>query len=107
MSPFRRWYERFVRTVESQDCEPRQEEMIEGKAFTYKIYDFSRPHIVMPTDTFQATVREEFHGVTVYEEKFTQEIGEHMTIDAVAVFRCKDAFGMTNAIGAAFGRRKK
>jgi hypothetical protein len=101
MSKFNAWWKRFVRRTESVDCAPRTEEMINGRAFSYRLYPLERPVFLNPTDTLTATVTDE-HG----EQQFSENAALACEIDTVAMFRFKDALGMVEGIGGAFGKRK-
>lgn len=87
-------------TTEKINRFPLQEEMIDVKAFTYRQYDLRYPIFSNPGDTINASL--ESTG-----ESFTETVGFTSVIDCISIFRSKEAFGMTNVVGAAFGSRKK
>lgn len=104
MSKISEALKKFFSRVEAVDCSARQEETIDGKAFTYKLYPFSGGSIhAHRSDRITATIKCSSGEVF----KVSEEIGKSMIVDTVAIFRCKEAFGMTECIGAAFGEAKK
>jgi hypothetical protein len=92
---------RFFKTVEATNCSPHPEEMIENQAFIYKTYPLTQTMNCVPGNTLTCTVRDKDFEQTVHEE-----IGKTCVIDTIAIFRAKEAFGMTDVIGGAFGKRR-
>lgn len=93
----------FMGSVESTDCESKSTEYIDGKAFEYKTYPISNGAMYcLPGDTITGTITDSKYG----KFSVSEEIGKSMVIDTVGIFRCKEAFGMTDCIGAAFGKSK-
>jgi hypothetical protein len=72
-------------------------ENYEERAFEYRTYRLAREYHCMPTDTVH---------VTIEGEHFSETIDQTMVVDTVAIFRTKEAFGMTDVVGAAFGKSK-
>lgn len=98
------YLKRFFRRSEAADCSPRPEETIGGKAFTYKKYTTPHKFNARAGDALRATITDDAAG-----EQFSvqEEVAQSSTITAVAIFRAKEAFGMTDVIGAAFGDDRK
>lgn len=104
MSKFSKWFSRFTRNVESVDCSPRPEEqIIDGRAFVYSTHDLKRPVTLAPYDRLTCTVNSDLFG----SESISEVAAVETYVDAVAIFRAKDAFGMTGVIGGAFGKRSR
>lgn len=96
--------DRFFGTVHATNCEPDPAEYINGQAFTYKTHKLTLgPVYVVPTNTITATLHRGDGGV----ESYTEQINQSGVIDAVSIFRSKEAFGMTEVVGAAFGKLKE
>lgn len=107
MKKIKDYLSRFFNNVESVNTQPTQTESVNGKAFEYRTYRLSSVFNVMPGDTLHATIRDVDRTTGKLKEETVQEIVEQTsTVDTVAVFRAKEAFGMTNVIGAAFGKSK-
>lgn len=106
MSKITNYIKRLWATTESIDCSATKEEMVDGKAFTYKQFRLDRSYSLMASDTMSATITDV--GRDGKFEQFTvkEDIGKNITVDTVAIFRSKEAFGMTDCIGAAFGKGK-
>jgi hypothetical protein len=100
---FDKFKTRFFKTVEATDCSLRPEETMNGQAFEYNLYKFTGPLQARENDTITATL-----SVAALPDNFrvSERIGKPMIIDAIAIFRTKEAFGMTECIGAAFGKAK-
>jgi len=102
------YIKRLFRNSQSVDCSPRSEEQIDGKAFTYKKAPLERDHKVDCDFTMIATIITTTDGVITDEETVTSEpFTKPGIINCVAIFRAKEAFGMTEVVGAAFGRDKE
>ncbi len=94
---------RFFKTVEATNCEPRQEEMIDGQAFSYRHYALDQPKVLSSGDTITATMHDDLGNESFQVSEVCNMSG---VVDTVAIFRAKEAFGMTQVIGAAFGKKK-
>lgn len=90
----------FFKRVEETDCSAVYEETVDGNAFTYNIYKFSSEFHMKESDTITATVT----AADGQMLKVSEPIGKSMVIDAVSIFRCKEAFGLTECVGAVFGK---
>lgn len=97
------YLKRFFKTVEVTDCEPRQEEMIDGQAFSYRHYALNQPKTLSSGDTITATMHDDLGNESFQVSEACNMSG---VVDTVAIFRAKEALGMTNVIGAAFGKKK-
>lgn len=92
----------FFKKVEETDTFIRQEEMIDGKAFKYQTYKFRNGSVrVNAHDTITATIDTNDENFSV-----TEKIGKEIELDTVVIFRAKEAFGMTECVGACFGKSK-
>ena len=99
------YFKKFFFNCSSVDCSPKTEEMVNGKAFQYKRYPLHSPVFVSKTDTIRATFHDMTRGCGKAEEFVVEEsCGISGEIDSVVIFRAIEAFGMTNVIGAAFGK---
>jgi hypothetical protein len=78
-------------------------EVYEERAFDYTVYKTPRPYSVAKGDLLRAQIVPDSG-----EPPFTveEEVDRDMVVDSVAIFRTKEAFGMTDVVGAAFGKSK-
>jgi hypothetical protein len=104
MSKITDYFKNFCSRVESTDCSATQEETINGRAFTYNKFKFTNGKILTTKGmTITGEVRD-CTGKTI--ERHSEVINEKCTIDTIAIFKCKEAFGMKEVIGVAFGESK-
>lgn len=104
MNMFEKFKTRFFKTVEETDCSLKPEETIDGQAFEYHLYRFKGgPVQADENTTITATL---FVANLPTDFTVSEKIVKPMIIDAVSIFRTKEAFGMTECIGACFGKAK-
>jgi hypothetical protein len=106
MSNITGYIRRLFQKTERIDCSATKEEMIDGKAFTYKQYSLNKTMNLIAADTINASIVDVQSNGNVDRFKVSEYVGKNMTVDTVTIFRSKEAFGMTDCIGAVFGKAK-